>query len=90
MGRPPGKRPAPPGAGKILADNDSSEFVFETETYGSPAATSSLSNKKSLLDQRIERKSKGKKPPVPWWIWGSVGVGLLVVCYLTYKVLLKG
>jgi eukaryotic-like serine/threonine-protein kinase len=86
----PGKRPAPPGAGlTALAPSDSSEFVFETEVFGTPASIVGMSSKKSVRDQRAERK-RSSKPPIPWWIWASVGVGLLLVCFLTYKVFAGG
>lgn len=87
IGGKPTRRPPPPGAGRTILPSDSSgEFVFETEVFGTPAALSGASSKKSIVDQRAVRRQP-KKAPVPWWIWASVGVGLLVVCFLAYKVL---
>lgn len=85
----PGRRSAPPGAGLTSTLNDSSEFVFETEVFGSPAAIVGHSNKKSVNEMRAERKKTGK-PPIPWWIWAISGGGMLLVFYLAYKVFAGG
>jgi hypothetical protein len=85
----PGKRPAPPGAGRTAVASDSSEFVFETEVFGTPASIIGLSDKKSIAEQRAERK-RPSKAPVPWWIWAVTGGGILLVCYLAYKVFSGG
>ena len=87
LGTRPARRP-PPGAGLTSVPSDSSEFVFDTPTLAAPAPVApivGMGSSKSIVDQRAERK-RGSKAPVPWWIWAVVGGGLLLVCYLAYKV----